>query len=101
MAFQIVANGNTFEVGDYCETDMNWKKLYFGHVTVSDMRKYTPEPDWQKVRLDMKGKTLAYKYSALCKWLIVSRFSYGAKIQVTNYVTALSRGGLIKPDDYR
>ena len=95
------SNGNKFFVRDYVEVKDNWKMLYFGHVPVADMKKYTPEAEWQKVRLDMKGKTTAYKYKALCLWLITSQFSYASKIQVTNYVTALSRGGLIKPEDYR
>lgn len=97
----VVANGNSFDFADYNKADMNWKKLYFGHVPVADMRRYTPMQDWQKVRLDMKGKTLSYKFTALSNWLLVNNFSYSAKIQVTNYVTALSRGGLIKPEDYR
>jgi hypothetical protein len=29
------------------------------------------------------------------------RLVYFGKVQCTNYVTALSRGGLIKPEDYR
>lgn len=96
-----VGCGDKFFIRDYIEAKDNWKMLYFGHVSVIDMRKYTPEAEWQKVRIDMKGKTTAYKYTALCRWLICCQFSYASKIQVTNYVTALSRGGLIKPEDYR
>lgn len=98
---KIIANRIEFAKRDYTKVDMNWHKLYFGRVPVADMRKYTPDPAWQEVRVDMKGKSLAYKYSALSTWLIRSDFSYASKIQVTNYVTALSRGGLIKPEDYR
>ena len=90
-----------FDEVEYRKCDMNWRKLYFGHVPVKDMRLYTPHADWQVVRLDMKGKSLAYKYASLCKWLVQKEFAYSAKIQVTNYVTALSRGGLILPEDYR
>lgn len=85
----------------YEEYDMDWRKLYFGHVSVADMRKYTPNADWQAVRLSMKGTTTGFKYRVLCSWLLDCDFAYSAKIQVTNYVTALSRGGIIKPADYR
>lgn len=80
---------------------MDWRKVYFGHVPVADMRKYTPEEDWQEVRLYMKGKNLQEKYDALVYWLELNEYSYASKIQSSNYVTALSRGGLIKPKDYR
>ena len=96
-----VGCGKEYAVGDYVGAKDDWHMLYFGHVPVVDMRKYTPEAEWQKVRIDMKGKTLVYKYNSLCRWLICCQFSYASKIQVTNYVTALSRGGLIKPEDYR
>lgn len=91
----------TFTEEDYEEYDMNWRKLYFGHVSVADMRKYTPNVDWQAARLSMKGTTTGFKYRVLCGWLLDCDFSYASRIQVTNYVTALSRGGLIKPSDYR
>lgn len=80
---------------------MDWSTLYFGRVPVEDMRLYTPEEEWQKVRRSMKGESPEFKYIALRAWLIVNEYSYASKIQVTNYVTALSRGGLIKPEDYR
>lgn len=80
---------------------MDWSKVYFGTVPVADMRKYTPEEEWQKVRLSMKGESLEFKHKALTDWLDKNDHSYASRIQSTNYVTALSRGGLIKPSDYR
>lgn len=80
---------------------MDWSDVYFGRVPVKDMRKYTPEEAWQVVRLDMKGKSLEYRHEALTKWLEKNDYSYASKIQSTNYVTALSRGGMIKPYQYR
>lgn len=98
---EIVANGNKFQSEDYTMYDLNWKKLYFGTVPVKDMRLYTPELEWQKVRVSMKGTTNLVKFRSLCQWLVQNNFSYSSRIQVTNYVTALSRGGLIVPEDYR
>lgn len=86
---------------EYHTYDLNWKKLYFGHVPVVDVRKHTPQPGWQEIRIFMKGKSLEVKYGTLCRWLLLNDFSYASRIQVTNYVTALSRGGLIKPEDYQ
>lgn len=80
---------------------LNWRLVYFGKVKREDVQKYIPDEEWQKVRLWMKGKTLVQKYEALVNWLERCNYSHSAKVQCTNYVTALSRGGLIKPEDYR
>lgn len=98
---KVEANGKVYCEEDYAKYDMDWRKLYFGHVPVSAMRKYTPDSNWQRVRLSMKGTSTAFKYKTLCNWLVTCEFSYASKIQVTNYVTALSRGGIIIPDAYR
>jgi hypothetical protein len=80
---------------------MDWKKVYFGKIERSDIKKYTPEAAWQTVRIFMKGKDLQTKYKALTEWLDLKGHAHSAKVQVTNYTTALSRGGLIKPEEYR
>lgn len=80
---------------------MDWSKLYFGHVSVNEVKKYIPDPDWQAVRRSMKGTSLQNKYNTLKNWLFVNDSNRMSQVQVTNYVTALSRGGLIKPSDYR
>lgn len=91
---------------------MDWKKLYFGKVTRSEVFRAVDNEEWQKVRLSMKGVSLTKKYEILSLYLkkSVEAFESGdistnemrrAKIRITNYVTALSRGGLIEPEDYR
>lgn len=80
---------------------MNWRSVYFGNVKSSEVLDAVKDEDWQIVRRSMKGMTLEQKYKTLQSWLRRKNRSTRAKIQVTNYVTALSRGGLIKPSDYR
>lgn len=79
---------------------LNWSLLYFGKVTRSEIKKYVAQGDWQMVRLNLKGSSLSHKYYTLQNWLQVNNYSRAAQVQVTNYVTALSREGLIKPEDY-
>ena len=80
---------------------LDWHKTYFGKVHIKEVLQVVKDEEWQKVRLDIKGKSLEYKHSELCNWLLRNKYSKAAKIQVTNYTTALSRGGLIMPGDYR
>lgn len=79
----------------------DWRKVYFGNVERSEVQKYIQNPEWQEIRVDIKGKSLSYKYFRLKSWLEKNNYSREAQVQSTNYVTALSRGGLIKPEDYR
>ena len=79
---------------------MNWKELYFGKMNKHEVLSAVADDDWQRVRISMKNTSLEYKYAQLCKWLKLNNYSRKAQVQVTNYVTALSRGGLIKPIDY-
>jgi hypothetical protein len=79
---------------------MDWKKLYFGHVGKDEVAQYVKDPFWQRVRLSMKGVTLLQKYMTLCNYLRGHEEDRAYQVRVTNYVTALSRGGLIKPADY-
>jgi hypothetical protein len=91
---------------------MDWKKLYFGKVARSEVFRAVDNEEWQKVRLSMKGVSLTKKYEILSLYLkkSVEAFESGdisanemrrVEIRITNYVTALSRGGLIEPEDYR
>ena len=91
---------------------MDWKKLYFGKVARSEVFRAIDNDEWQKVRLSMKGASLTKKYEILSLYLkkSVEAFESGdininemrrVEIRITNYVTALSRGGLIEPEDYR
>lgn len=80
---------------------MNWKKLYFGHINRQEIKKAINDNTWQRLRLDLKGRDLINKYYRLLYYLERNNFNKKAKIQVTNYVTALSRGGLIRVSDYK
>lgn len=81
--------------------EMDWTKVYFGHVSPSEVQKYIADDEWQKVRLSMKGVSTEQKYRTLCRYIDMDRNDRARQVRVTNYVTALSRGGLIKPSDYR
>lgn len=79
----------------------DWGQLYFGKIERSEIQEYIVNPEWQQIRLDIKGQSLNYKYSRIWNWLEKNNYSRESQVQATNYVTALSRGGLIKPEDYR
>jgi hypothetical protein len=86
----------------------NWKILYFGHVSAEEVRHAVKDIKWQEIRKSMKGKSLEDKYLTLCSYYadaVRTSSSWQelrlAQVRVTNYVTALSRGGLIKPEDYK
>lgn len=83
---------------------LDWKKLYGGRIARKEIEQFTPDPEWQSVRKSMLGVTLARKYAILEEYLFAERTpkpSRARVVRVTNYVTALSRGGLIKPSDYK
>lgn len=79
---------------------MDWKSLHFGKISPSEVAQYVADDEWQALRLYLKGKSLEEKYRRLSNWLHQHNRSKASQVQVTNYVTALSRGGLIKPSDY-
>lgn len=79
---------------------MDWRKLHFGRISPSEVAEAVADDEWQELRVYLKGKSLEEKYRRLDNWLTQQNNSRKAQIQVTNYVTALSRGGLIKPSDY-
>ena len=89
---------------------MDWHKLYFGCVSLDEIREAVKDAEWQKLRKEMKGRALAEKYDMLRRYSERLTFDYlkGATLQermvmlqvrCTNYVTALARGGLIKLRD--
>lgn len=91
---------------------MDWHTLYYGHVSPQEVQKAVNDHEWQALRRAMKGKSLETKYAMLCGYraTMVSRLEAGhidedgwrmVEVRITNYVTALSRGGLLKPEDYR
>jgi hypothetical protein len=74
---------------------MNWSKLIFGQYSPEQIDKAVKDEKWQEVRRSMKGVSLIEKYNTLERWLRKNSHSEKSKIQVTNYVNALKRGGLI------
>lgn len=93
-------------------SELNWHKLYCGHVSPEEVQRAVHNEEWQELRKSLKGKSLEYKYRSLIDYLGDKSVLYFhgqidreefrmVKVRITNYVTALSRGGLIKPNDYR
>lgn len=94
---------------------LDWRSLYYGHVSPQEVAQAVKDPEWQALRLAMKGKSLETKYEMLKGYraTMVARLDANrdnnvnvnewrmVEVRITNYVTALSRSGLIKPEDYR
>ena len=76
--------------------NLNWSKLSFGPLTRDDIAYYVQDVEWQKLRGSLIGKTLQEKYNALDEWLREHEYKRSVQVQVTNYISALRRGGLIK-----
>ncbi len=74
---------------------LDWNHLIFGTYSPSQINWAVNDPNWQDVRISMIGEMLMTKYDILLRHLATQRYSDKAKIQVTNYVNALKRGGLI------
>lgn len=98
---------------------MKWSLLYFGHVSPKEVQEAVKDAEWQRLRQGLKGTSLQTKYIALLEYSCKTRIGLLARyinsqitiggyrhelrmldVRLTNYVTALSRGGLIKPSDY-
>ena len=85
---------------------LDWKKLYFGRVSPRGVAEAVSDDRWQAVRKEMKGASLTDKFCALTDRLcrdLQERARYGGyehdlrmlQVRCTNYVSVLSRGGLI------
>lgn len=75
---------------------MNWGHLIFGSFNREQILEAVNDDDWQIARVQMLGDPLGVKYRVLEIWLQEHNYSLKSKIQVTNYVNALKRGGLIQ-----
>lgn len=75
---------------------LDWSKLHFGKLKREDISRCVADSDWQEVRASMHYKSLRERYDILTKWLNDQDKSFCAKVQVTNYVNALKRGGMVK-----
>lgn len=89
---------------DQITTDLtefvNWRRFIFGSYTVHEIICAVDSLRWQVVRREMKGEDLRFKYNCLVDYINDSKTGQGGvphdvKVQVTNYVFALKRGGLI------
>ena len=92
---------------------MDWSILYFGPIERNEIQAAVDDAEWQSLRKRLKGKSLETKYAMLEGYynetLYLLRLLNAdesveirlLQVRVTNYVTALSRGGLIKVEDYR
>lgn len=75
---------------------LDWNTLIFGTYSPQQVAWAVACDEWQQVRLSMLGQPLEVKYDTLMMWLDLKGYCERAKIQVTNYVNALKRGGLIR-----
>lgn len=81
---------------------LDWRKLYFGKVHSEEVKEAVKDAYWQTLRVAIKGLSLERKYQILLNYYNRHKDEGRAiEVRLTNYVTALSRGGLIKPENYR
>ena len=73
-----------------------WQSLVFGKYNIQTVLIAVKEDSWQSTRKSMLGTTVEFKYNTLTNWLDKQDWSERSKCQVTNYVYALKRGGILK-----
>lgn len=66
-------------------------KIQLFKLSRSDIQKHITCPEWQEVRLSMKGTSLEEKIAICNGWLVDNCFSFASKVQVINYINALKR----------
>ncbi len=78
----------------------HWQDLVFGTFSTSEVLPAVRDAEWQQIRRDMKGLPLLSRLQMLKQWL--QKWTedavrlHRARIQVTSYVYALRRGGMIQ-----
>lgn len=77
-------------------SSLNWKSLVFD-TSKEEVMQAIKNKKWQEFRESLKGTSTSEKFNQLKKWLRDHNNSSVAKAQVSNYVGALARGGLISP----
>jgi hypothetical protein len=75
---------------------MKENHLTFGKFNRKDIKKSVNDKEWQKLRVSLKGQSLQTRYKRLNEWLRKNKFSRKSQIQVTNYINALKRAGIIQ-----
>jgi len=76
--------------------NVSWSTLNFGPLTHDEITLYVKDTEWQKLRERIIGIPLTAKYYELERWLKRSHHNRASQVQVTNYMNALKRGGLIR-----
>ena len=76
---------------------LDWMALTFDVYDMPTILKAVNDDAWQRLRVSLKGVPLPQRYRRLMLWLIANEHSERAKVQVTNYVNALRRGGMVPP----
>ena len=72
------------------------KHLIFGRYNQETVLWAVDSALWQDYRRSLKGKSTEVKVKLLEQWLIENSYDTKSRIQVTNYIYALKRAGLIK-----
>ena len=75
---------------------LNWSALSFSPLTRNEITLYVKDAEWQDFRRRLLLTRLPVKYAALEEWLEEHSHNRASQVQVTNFVNALRRGGLIK-----
>jgi hypothetical protein len=74
----------------------SWDDLVFGSYSLKEVQAAVVWTSWQLLRAALLGRPLDERYTRLRSFLVEQDNSRQAQIVITNYVHALSRGGLIK-----
>lgn len=76
--------------------ELDWEGLTFGSYSREQIDACVDDPDWQRLRLKLRGTALEVKFVKLTDYMRAQNYSFAAKVRVTNYVNALRRGGLVR-----
>lgn len=74
---------------------LNWSSIHAGKISREEILRHCQNGGWQELRLKLKGISLEEKFRLLKEWLETHNHSRAAQVQVTNYINALARAGLI------
>ena len=74
------------------------KDLIFGRFNHKQIKIAIVNKKWQEYRLKLKGMKTRNKIHMLEFWLVTNMFSWKSKVQVTNYINALKRGGQLSKE---
>ena len=73
-----------------------WNSLIFGSYSHSQVKWAINDYTWQRLRVHLLGMSSRYKYTHLVRYIEEGVNQEQRRVQVTNYVNALKRGGLIE-----